>query len=448
MANEWLQLTASELGQKIGFGEVNPEELTESYLSAIRDCAASPRIYARLTEDRARIEAAASAKRARQGLRLSKLDGVPVSWTDLFDTAGVETNAGSALLSGRTPEFDAQVVRNASAAGMVCLGKTHMSELAFSGLGMNPITATPPCVNYPESVPGGSSSGAAASVAFRLAPCAIGSDTGGSVRIPAAWNDLVGLKTTSGLLSLEGVVPLCSSFDTVGPLVRSVEDAAALLSVLGGVPKPDLSGANLRGVRLLALQNIVLDELTSAPLDGYERALRALEIDGANIIKIEIPELEEAFELAACLYCVEAYATWKNEIESSPGLMFDKIRERFQWGAKFSGTEFSAAWSKLRQIRDSYRKAVSGSDGVVLPTSPNLPPDMRRLMTQAGYFESENLLALRNTRIANLMEVPALTIPTPVPSTGIMFLGAPFQEGRLLRLGKAVEAALDSSRDD
>ena len=401
-----------------------------------------------MTEDRARIEAAAAAKRARQDVRLSALDGVPVSWKDLFDTAGVETSAGTALLAGRTPDCDAEVVRNASAAGLVCIGKTHMSELAFSGLGLNPVTASPPCVNFPDSVSGGSSSGAAASVAFRLAPCAIGSDTGGSVRIPAAWNDLVGLKTTSGLLSLKGIVPLCPSFDTVGPLTRSVEDAAALLAALGGKPAPDLAGANLRGSRILALRTVALDDLRTAPASGYDRALRLLERDGAKITDIEIPELKDAIELAGCLYCVEAYATWKEQIESSPNLMFAKVRERFQWGANFSGVQFSAAWKTLKNIRDAYREAVAGSDAVVLPSSPILPPDMRRLMEQQGYYESENLLALRNTRIANLMEVPSLTIPAPVPSTGIMFLGHPFQEGRLLRLGRAVETALDGSGID
>src|SRR6056297_3335553 len=126
-----------------------------------------------------------------------------------------------------------------------------MSELAFSGLGLNPVTATPPCVNNPDAVSGGSSSGAAASVAFDLAACGIGSDTGGSVRIPAAWNDLVGLKTTAGRVSLQGVVPLCAKFDTVGPLCRSVEDTALILAALEGRRPADLRGASLAGTRFL-----------------------------------------------------------------------------------------------------------------------------------------------------------------------------------------------------
>ena len=176
-----------------------------------------------------------------QGFAVGPLDGVPISWKDIFDTAGVKTEAGTALLRGRVPDSDARVLKNATAAGLICLGKTHMSEFAFSGLGYNPVTATPPSVNDKDATAGGSSSGAATSVAFGLAAAGIGSDTGGSVRIPAAWNDLVGLKTTSGRLPLEGVVPLCARFDTVGPLCRTIEDAALFLAVLEGNRAADLA---------------------------------------------------------------------------------------------------------------------------------------------------------------------------------------------------------------
>ncbi len=230
---EWLQMTASDLGRGIGAGTIDPVALTETYLDAIMAHDLCDRIYARTTRDRAVSEAQAAAARAKTGQRLSLLDGVPISWKDLFDTAGAGTEAGSKLLKGRVPDQDAVVLANATAMGLVCLGKTHMSELAFSGLGYNPSTATPPCVNDAAAVPGGSSSGAAASVAFDLAAAGIGSDTGGSVRIPAAWNDLVGLKTTAGRLTLEGVVPLALKFDTIGPMTRSVEDAAQLLALDG-----------------------------------------------------------------------------------------------------------------------------------------------------------------------------------------------------------------------
>ena len=172
------------------------------------------------------------------------------------------------------------VLRNASAGGLICLGKTHMSELAFSGLGLNPVTATPPCVNDHGAVAGGSSSGAAASVAFGLAAAGIGSDTGGSVRIPAAWNDLVGLKTTHGRISNRGVVPLCEMFDTVGPLCRSVEDATLLLAALEGGRPADLKGATLEGKRLLVLESVAFDDLREAPRQGFDLALGHLRAGG------------------------------------------------------------------------------------------------------------------------------------------------------------------------
>ena len=278
--DEWLSMTACDLGRGIAAGRIDPVALAEAHLAAIETHPLSPRIFARVTRDRALAEAGAAAQRARAGRRRSLLDGVPISWKDLFDSAGIATEAGSRLLQGRTPARDAEVLRNATAMGTVCLGKTHMSELAFSGLGYNPSTATPPCVNDAAAVPGGSSSGAAASVAFGLAAGAIGSDTGGSVRVPAAWNDLVGLKTTSGRLSLEGVVPLCRKFDTVGPLARSVEDAAWMLAALQGGRAPDLRGAALQGRRLAVLRTVALEDLRDAPGAAFEAALTRLSAAG------------------------------------------------------------------------------------------------------------------------------------------------------------------------
>ncbi|MCE8458938.1 amidase, partial [Rhodovulum sulfidophilum] len=245
MASDWLGMSAGDLGRGIETGKIDPIDLATGFLDAIAGHPLCDRIYARPTRARALAEAEAARSRARSGLRLGPLDGVPVSWKDLFDSAGIATEAGAALLEGRVPRQDAEVLATATAGGLVCLGKTHMSELAFSGLGVNPVTATSPCINAPNGAPGGSSSGAAASVAFGLAPGAIGSDTGGSVRIPAVWNDLVGLKTTAGRISLKGVVPLCPKFDTVGPLTRNVEDAGLLLAALEGGRPADLSGARL-----------------------------------------------------------------------------------------------------------------------------------------------------------------------------------------------------------
>ena len=282
MSDEWRRMTAADLGRGIAAGAIDPRALADAFLAAIDAHPDAPAIYARTTPERARAEADAAAARARAGLRRGPLDGVPVAWKDLFDTAGVATEGGSALLRGRTPDTDAAVLAAAARAGLVCLGKTHLSELAFSVLGINPVTGTPPNVHDPALAPGGSSSGSAAVVAFGLAPAAIGSDTAGSVRVPAAWNDLVGLKTTHGLLSLDGVLPLRPGFDTVGPMTRSVEDAALLLAALGG-PTVDLAGAGLRGARFLALEDPATLPTRDAPQAAFESALARLAAAGARV---------------------------------------------------------------------------------------------------------------------------------------------------------------------
>ncbi len=439
---DWTGKSAAELGRAIGAGEVDPVDLAQAYLDKIAAHPLRDRIYARVTPDRALAEAKAASARAKAGMRLSPLDGVPVSWKDLFDTAGVATEAGSKLLEGRVPETDAEVLQTATAMGLVCLGKTHLSELAFSGLGLNPVTATPPSVNDAEAVAGGSSSGAAASVAFGLAPAAVGSDTGGSVRIPAAWNDLVGLKTTAGRLSLVGAVPLASRFDTVGPLCRTVEDAALMLAALEGRRAPDLTGASLEGVRFAALTTIVMDGLRPEPAAAYQSALERLGAAGAEIVPLDVPEVAIPMGDAAVLYTAEAWATWGDDITDRGDLMFAPIRERFEGGKAFTAAEYLRAWERMMQARAAWAEATAGFDAVLCPSAPNLPPKVDRLLSDDDYYVTENLLTLRNTRVGNVMGLCATTLPTGTPSCGISLMAAPMEEDRLLRLSAAAETAL------
>ncbi|WP_298498861.1 amidase [uncultured Maritimibacter sp.] len=433
--------SAGDIGRGIAAGAIDPVALTESYLDAIDTHEHGPRIYARATRDRALTEAKAAAERAKSGQRLGPLDGVPVSWKDLFDTAGVDTAAGSALLAGRVPDTDAEVLRTATFQGLVCLGKTHMSELAFSGLGLNPVTATPPNVHDAGNAPGGSSSGAATSVAFGLAAAGIGSDTGGSVRVPSAWNDLVGLKTTSGRLSLAGVVPLAARFDTVGPLCRTVEDAALLLAALEGKKPVDLTEPSLTGTRLLVLTN-ALEGCRDLPRDAFESAVGRLMDNGATIERAAMPMMDEAQALSPILFAAEAYGTWRDTIEANPEVMFPPVLERFRGGKAFSGPDYVAAWLTLGRIRAQFARAVAGYDAVILPTTPNTPPNVERLMSDSEYYVTENLLTLHNTRFGNLSGGCALTLPTGVPGAGISFMAPAMGEERLLRLGAAAESAL------
>lgn len=441
MSDDWKTWSAADLGRGIEAGKIDPIELTQSFLDAIDAHPFGERIYARTTPDRALAEATEARNRARAGLRVSPLDGVPISWKDLYDTAGVATESGSRILQGRVPDEDAEVLQNATSAGLICLGKTHQTELAFSGLGYNPVTATPPCVNDHMAVPGGSSSGAATSVAFGLAAAGVGSDTGGSVRIPATWNDLVGLKTTSGLISLKGVVPLAASFDTVGPLCRTVEDCALTLSCFTGAAPADLADATLAGTRLLILEN-TLDDTRDTPRAGFENACQKMQKAGATLETRSIRAVDTVLDIAGTLMATEAYATWADEIDAGEGIMFAPVRERFLSGKSAAGFEYVQCLQELERQRAAWMEDTSGYDAVILPSSLILPPKIEQLAADHDFFAAENLMALRNTRMANLLGLASLTVPTGVPSTGLMFFGPPMSEHRLLRLGAATEKAL------
>jgi aspartyl-tRNA(Asn)/glutamyl-tRNA(Gln) amidotransferase subunit A len=442
MRANWQWMSAADLGRGIEAGDICPVALAETYLEAAESHPHRDRIFTRLMRRQALDTAMAARSRAKAGMRRGPLDGVPVSWKDLFDTAGVATEAGTALLKGRVPKTDATVVTRLTAAGLPPIGKTHLTELAFSGLGLNPVTATPPWRHDPDHVPGGSSSGAAASVAFGLAPLAIGSDTGGSVRVPAGWNDLVGLKTTAGRLPAEGVVALAASFDTTGPLARTVEDAALAFALLDGTPAPDLRGATLAGARLLVLETGVLEDLDPAQARAFESALHRLEAGGAAIRRAEIPAVGEAMEMAGILYAPECYAAWRTEIEADPGAMFPPVLARFRAGADVLASDFIAARTRLQALRAQYARASAGFDAVLLPTTANLPPRIDAVLNDHELFTSENLRTLRNTRVGNMMGVCALTLPTGAPGCGLSLMAPPMNEARLLRLGAAAEAAL------
>jgi aspartyl-tRNA(Asn)/glutamyl-tRNA(Gln) amidotransferase subunit A len=241
---------------------------------------------------------------------------------------------------------------------------------------------------------------------------------------------------------LAGTVPLAAKFDTVGPLCRSVEDAALLLGVLEGAKSPDLHESDLEGCRFAVLTNVVMEDLSDEPKAAFEAAIERLKDAGATVDEIAVPEVEDAMPLSSCLYTTEAYGLWRDVIEANPEAMFSEILERFQLGKGFSGPDYVAAWAKLDLARAGYDRAVAGYDAVLVPTAPMLPPNIERLNSDHDYYLAQNLLSLRNTRVANLMGLCALTLPTGAPSCGISFMAAPNAEEQLLRLGAAAEAAL------
>ena len=445
MSDEWRSMSAAGLGRAIGAGEIDPRDLAEVFLGAIAAHPDTDRIYARTTPERARAGADAAAARARSGARLGPLDGVPIGWKDNYDIEGEVTEAGSMLLKGKVASRDAAAFAAATAAGLVCLGKTHMSELAFSGLGVNPITATPPNAFEPDRAPGGSSSGAAVSTALGLAAAGIGSDTGGSVRIPAGWNGLAGLKTTAGAISTAGVVPLSTTHDTVGPLARTVEDCGLLYAIMAGLPPEVPAPADLNGARFLIPETVVLEGCDAQVAAAFEAALETLAEAGARLTRAPVPEFAEAIDVAARLSPIvttEGWRRWGETIEANPGVMFPLIERRFRAGMGGSVATDREALAEYARLSRAVQGRMAGDGPMLMPTSPCLPPKVADLLADDDYFSERNLLALRNTRLGNLLTLCALTVPSATPMAGLMLVAGPGREGKLLALGRAVEGVV------
>lgn len=443
--DRWRNLSASEQGRGIESGEIDPRELTDAHLDAIEKHPHRDRMFARLSADRARSEADASAKRAKEGRRLSALDGVPIAWKDLYDTAGIGTEGGTRLLEGRVPERDSVVVERATRAGLICLGKTHTSELAFSGLGVNPMTNTPPNAHDPALAPGGSSSGAAASTALGLAAAGIGSDTGGSVRIPAGWNDLVGLKTTAGLIPLDGVVPLSPTYDTVGPLTRSVEDAARLFAILAAGDVDRLGSWGIGDDPFHITETLVFDGADDGVADAFEATMKKVAAGGATVTRgkvAEFTELTDAMNSFGVGVAAEGWKIWGGAIEKNPGVMYPPIEARFRLGIADDRGRTSEAMAEYARLSSLVQKLIGEVGLLAMPTTPIFPPPVDRLLDDADFFADRNLMCLRNTRIANLLGLSAITLPTATPQMGLMLVARPNEEWRLLRAGLSLEPLL------
>ncbi len=209
-----------------------------------------------------------------------------------------------------------------------------------------------------------------------------------------------------------------------------------------GAPAVSLDGADLSGARFAVLETVAQQDLRDRPAQGFDDACQRLARAGARLERLQAPEVAEAMGLAATLFTAEAYGIWREVIEAAPEKMFPRILERFRSGAQTTAADYVAGWRRLEELRQQWANRVAGFDAVLVPTSPILPPDANRLMTDHDYYVTENLLALRNTRIGNLMGLCVLTLPTSQPSCGISLMAPAFDEGRLLRLGAAAERAL------
>jgi aspartyl-tRNA(Asn)/glutamyl-tRNA(Gln) amidotransferase subunit A len=450
MSDDWAHQPALALGAAIDSGRADPREIIDYFLDRISTEDQDNTVYVRVTADRAKREAAEAADRAKTGFRRSPLDGVPLSWKELFDVRGEPSTACSKLLAENIAAKDALAVERLTRAGAVLLGKTTMTELAFSGLGINPIFGTPANPHDPDiaRAPGGSSSGAGVSVARGLAAAALGSDTGGSVRIPAAWNGLVGLKTSWGRVPLDGTVPLSPSLDTIGPLTHTVADAATLFSLLSGATA-DIHNVSLKDHAVLVPDNLAFDGLDSGIAKTIEQAIHTLGAKGLRIIHKPLPALDEIQNLAwegASILIAEAYGLWGADVERRQKDMFPSVASRFMMGKRGSAPDLAAGLLLREAIQKRYAKETEGYDAVLMPTVAISPPKIEPLLTDDAAYGQANSMALRNTTLGNQLGLCALTLPVGSDAlglpVGLMMQAAPGKDEPLLRLGRAIEMAL------
>ncbi len=407
------------------------------------------RIFTRLYADQARAAAQAADKRAETGQRLGPLDGRIVSIKDLFDVAGEATTAGSALLRDAAPAArDAVVVSRLRAAGAVIIGKTNMTEFAFSGVGINPHYGTPGNALDVNRIPGGSSSGAGVSVARGMADIAIGSDTGGSVRIPSALNGLVGFKPTQARITREGAFPLSYTLDTLGPLCRSVLDAAATDSVLAGIADAALPQRDLRGLRLGVPRGLLFSQAPDEVLAAVEEALAGLAGAGARVSDEALDDLlGEPLRLQERGTLVAAEAAWihREWVTSRPEAYDPIVLGRIRRGQTLDAASYVGIQQARAALMPALDARMAELDALVLPTVPMLAPRIDEVQAEDVFLRT-NALLLRNPSVFNFFDLPALSLPLPRTgklAIGLMVVGRRGRDRDLLALGAAIEAQLN-----
>jgi aspartyl-tRNA(Asn)/glutamyl-tRNA(Gln) amidotransferase subunit A len=443
--------TIESLAAELAAGRTSSVELTRAALARAADPAGEgARVFTRVDADRALALAhAADALRAAGAVR-SPLDGLPVSMKDLFDIAGQTTCAGSVLLRDAPPAArNATVVDRLLAAGAVIVGRTNMTEFAYSGLGINPHYGTPRNAwdRAGGRIPGGSSSGAAVSVTDGMAVAAVGTDTGGSVRIPSALCGLTGFKPTARRVPMEGVLPLSTALDSVGPLAASVRCCAIVDAVLAGQPIPPGSGADLQDARLAVPTDVVLNDLDDTVAAAFESACQRLAAAGARIRRIAMPEFAElpAINAKGTFTAAEAWAWHRGHIESRASAYDPRVVSRIQLGAKITAADFiELLAARLRWIA-AVQARLAGFDAMLMPTVPQVAPRIDTLVAdEAAYFRANGLM-LRNPTFINFLDGCALSLPCQAPGqapVGLMLAGVGGSDAHILALGQAVETAL------
>jgi aspartyl-tRNA(Asn)/glutamyl-tRNA(Gln) amidotransferase subunit A len=451
------KLTLSEASQLVRSKKISPVELTQACLSRIERLNPMLNAFITVTEDSALEQARQAEADIQRGRWIGPLHGIPIALKDLVDTAGVRTTAGSGLFKDRIPTQDAEVVRLLKAAGAVLLGKLNLHEFAYGGSSV--ISYFGPVRNpwEPSYSTGGSSGGSAAAVAAELCYGAIGSDTGGSIRMPAAYCGIVGLKPTYGRVSTSGVVPLSWSLDHLGPMTRTAMDAALMLQVIVGydpqdtnstdAPVQDYAGtlaAKTSSLRTGIPRAHFYEGLHPEIQAAMNTALSTLGKLTASQTEVEIPASNDT---AILITKVEAYAYHRDYITKTPELYQAETLKRIRAGAEINAVEYIYGRHQLDQFRRSVPKVFEATDLVVTPTTPVPPSTISELLADLDNLRTKELLTLRNTRPFNLLGLPTISVPCGFTSKGLpigmQITGPPWSEATVLRLAYAYEQATD-----
>ena len=425
-------------------------DLVDTCLANIRQTdGEGARAFTRVYQDAARQRAdVLDRTQARIGEKLP-LAGMPISIKDLFDIAGEPTLAGSRVLQDAPPATDdAQVVHRLRQAGAIIIGKTNMTEFAFSGLGLNPHDGTPasPWQREKRRIPGGSSSGAGISVADNMAIAAIGTDTGGSIRIPAAICGLVGFKPTASSVPQRGMLPLSRSFDSIGPIARDVDICAAIYSALSRQEQDSLAPLALSSIRLGVVQNLVLEQLDAQVAKAYGAALSRLSAAGIRLQDMTLPVLSEhsVYAVHGGMVVAEAYA-WHEKLFSQHSHLYDpRVASRIAHGRRVSPADYTALQNERARLIAQWEIETGPVDAIVMPTMPIIAPAIAEADDNANYNRLDRLI-LRNPTIGNLMDGCSITLPchdawdAPV---GLMLIARSGHDRDLLRIAKMLEDVL------
>ena len=410
---------------------------------------AAQHVFVHLDEEVAMGMALQADERRRLGRSKGALDGMPISLKDLLDVQGQVTTSGSLSCQADAPaQADAPIVARLRQAGAVLLGRTNMTEFAFSGVGVNPHFGTPrnPCDPALARIPGGSSSGAAVSVALGLAVAGIGSDTGGSLRIPAALCGLVGFKPTQARVPLAGANELARSLDTLGAISHCVTDALALDAILSGQALT-VTSKPLSAVRLALPKRFMQDDLEPEVARAFDRALTCLSGQGAQIVELDMPELAQIAEInqPGGLSSVEGYAAQRHRLEADPSRIDPRVLTRMWLGKGVSAADYLGLLDRRLAWQHRMNQRLVGFDAVISPTVPVLAPPIHGLLQDDEAFFSVNRLLLRNPFVVNYWDGCAFSLPCQGPDelpVGLMLSAARGQDAALAGLALSVESAL------